>query len=135
MSKKAFNYLFAVAFGLVVSFLVMWLRGIFTAEDALSVIKYLCDGFFVAAVLLGGVGLLSWCSNEGAFDMLSYSMSTLWRVTFARKDGWKKESYGDYKERKHEKSREFSYFLWVALAYLILSVVLTAVYLSMSSGA
>lgn len=134
MNKKAANYLFASVFGLVVAFLVAWLRGIFTAEDVLSVIKCLCDGFFVAAVLLGGIGLLSWCSNEGAFDMLSYSMSTLWRVTFARKEGWKKESYGDYKDRKHEKSREFSYFLWVALVYLVLSIGLTVAYLSMSSG-
>ena len=38
----------------------------------------LSDGFFVAGVLVGGVGLLVLIGTTGFFDMLSYALQGLW---------------------------------------------------------
>ena len=123
--------MFSLLLGAVMSFIVMWIRGIFAAESLIAVIGCLGDGFFVTAILLGGLGLLAFCSNEGAFDGVVYSVKSFWHFATTGKHYKKMETYAEYKARKHTSSRPLSSFFWVSLGYLALAIAFTAIYYSL----
>ena len=65
-----------------------------------------CDGAFVAAVLLIGLGLLIWIGSTGMFDTLTYAAHSLKHMLLPF--GGKKETrpdYYHYKLAKEEKRR------------------------------
>ena len=70
----------------------------------------LCDGFFVAAVVLLGFGGLKFTRNQGVFDMFSYSISNVFTLhyPFTKMNSpfeERQESFVDYKERKRAKRK------------------------------
>ena len=72
----------------------------------------LCDGAFVAAVLLAGVGLLVWIGSAGTFDTLTYAAHSLKRqlLPFGSREE-KRRDYYQYKLDKEEKRRPVPVFL------------------------
>ena len=80
----------------------------------------LCDGFFVAAVVLLGFGGLKFTRNQGMFDMLMYSVSSTFQIhyPFAKMDSplqERQETFLDYKERKRAKRKSAAELLWAGL--------------------
>lgn len=97
----------------------------------------LCDGFFVAAVVLLGFGGLKFTRNQGMFDMLTYSVSSVFQIhyPFSKMDSPlqdRQESFLDYKERKRAKRKSAAELLWSGLVYLVLALIFLVVDLLMS---
>ena len=93
-----------------------------------GVLRSVCDGFFVSGGLLLGVGALKWVRNRGAFDTVSYSVSSTFRTHLPGAAGKERETIYDYRERK-EKARKPSLPVIIAGAvYMLLSVIALAVY-------
>lgn len=97
-----------------------------------SIVHLLCDGFFVAAVLLLGSGGLMFCRNHGAMDMIGYGFQSLIHLfsTPGRLDG-PEEDYFTYCQRKAEERKPYGHFLISGLVYLVLSVICFVIYQSM----
>ena len=98
-----------------------------------GVLRLLCDGCFVAGVLLLGTGGLKFFRNEGMFDIFSYSIKSVFQIhyPFAKMNSpleeKKKEDYATYKERKREKRKSPADLLWAGLIFMALAVVFTLV--------
>ena len=97
----------------------------------------LCDGFFVAAVVLLGFGGLKFTRNQGMFDMLTYSVSSVFQIhyPFSKMDSPlqdRQESFLDYKERKRAKRKSAAELLWSGLVYLVLALIFLVVDLLIS---
>lgn len=118
------------AVGVVIVLVFALGRGIFDVEGAARVWRILCDGCFLAAVLLIGIGLMTMISAEGMFDIVSYGMLCA-RSAF-RKDGKAKadrlpggedeESRGrptfyDYKMAKRGTRKAHWYLVFVGLIF------------------
>ena len=90
----------------------------------------ICDGFFVAAVMVMGFGGLVWCRNKGAFDMVTFGISTAFHIHFPLSKGLYKEdeTFVEYKERKAKQRKPAEGILIAGGVYLLLSLVALVVY-------
>ncbi len=90
-----------------------------------------CDGFFVGACVLIGVGILQLVVNQGTFDVIAVGFSNLFSVF--KKDGTKKYDgiYG-YQEAKQAKRKQNKYnripIAFAGLLLLIVALILRAIY-------
>lgn len=125
MDEKRKGILIHIGIGMVVSIAVIVLN--WQKEYAWT--HLLCDGFFVAAVVLLGFGGLKFVRNEGVFDMLTYSVSTIFQIhyPFTKMNSplqERPETFIDYKERKRAKRKPAAELLWSGLLYLVLAAVM-----------
>ena len=72
MSKIKKNLIYAASSAAIV-LIIAALRGVFSSENTQDFLRILCDAFFIAGVLLAGVGLLSFAASKGAYDIFSYA--------------------------------------------------------------
>ena len=91
----------------------------------------LSDSCFVPAVLLLGLGGLTYVRNHGAFDTLGYSMSTLFRnhVPGASIGNARDEDFTTWRERKSAKRKSPNAQLLAGVTFLPLAVIFLIVYL------
>ena len=82
-------------------------------------------------MLLGSAGL-TWCRNRGAFDLLTYGVTSVFHthvpgasIGHARDE---KEDFITYRDRKAASRKPPFGTLWVGLALTALSVVLVVIY-------
>lgn len=101
MSKTKKNLIYAASSALVV-LIIAALRGLFSSQDTQETLKILCDAFFIAGVLFAGVGLLTWASSKGAYDIFSYAGKVI-VLKFRPKQDVPK--YYDYVEEKNKKRK------------------------------
>ena len=135
MSEKQKNILIHICIGAVIAAavgLLGWTRGH-------SLLRLLCDGCFVSAVLLLGSGGLKFARNQGTFDMMTYSLKAVFHLhyPFSKMNSpleEREEDFVEYKERKQEKRKSYAELLWAGLVYLIASVVFFVIYL-LAAGA
>jgi hypothetical protein len=135
MTEKQKGILLHVCTGAVIATAVAilgWTRGH-------SWLRMLCDGCFVAAVMLLGSGGLKFARNQGTFDMMGYSMKSVFHLhfPFAKMNSpleEREEDFMDYKERKKAQRKPAGDLLWSGLIYLIASAVFLALYL-LTAGA
>ena len=94
-----------------------------------SLIHLLCDGCFVAAVLLLGAGGIVFCQSKGGLDMLGYGMSSLLNMFLhaGRKDA-REEDYYTYCQRKAQERKPFAHTLMAGSCYLVLAVIFLILY-------
>ena len=93
-----------------------------------GVLRSVCDGFFVAGGLLLGVGALKWVRNRGAFDTVSYSVSSTFRTHLPGAAGRERETIYDYRERKEKSRRPSLPVLLAGAVYMLLSIIALAVF-------
>lgn len=127
MDDKRKGILIHLGIGVVIAVAVIILNW----QKGYQVTHLLCDGFFVAAVVLLGFGGLKFTRNQGVFDMLTYSVSSTFQIhyPFAKMNSPledRQESFLDYKERKRAKRKPAAELLWAGLVYLILAVIFLA---------
>lgn len=118
MKPNLLRYLISAAVGLALSCVIMLTQNIFGQTRGSEVFRIMSDSFFAVGVLLAGVGLLLFVSNNGMFDMLAYGITTFF---VARKKNVKDRKYKDYyeyKQAKSEKKRSCAYLLLVGLAFI-----------------
>lgn len=131
MDEKRKRILVDLIFGAVIAGIIIAIN----ASRGHSVTRLLCDGCFVAGVLLLGTGGLKFFRNEGMFDIFSYSIKSVFQVhyPFAKMNSpleeKKSEGYAEYKERKREKRKSPADLLWAGLIFMALAAVFFVVYL------
>ena len=120
--------------GLLVVFAMATSRDLFDQTDPAKVWEILCDGCFLAAVLLVCVGLMTFISSEGMFDIVGYSMIAFLDI-FRKKDkkpvqaaplpcanaegeSKLKKGYFEYKQSKAGTRHSQWYLVFVGLIYL-----------------
>ena len=96
--------------------------------------RFLCDGFFVSAVLYIGFGLLAAISRAGNFYAFSYLLSSV-KTTFcsSKEQFAKRKTFYDYVEEKKAKDLEKpSKFHWrmliIGVACLAVSMIFLMVF-------
>ena len=126
------GWLYSLLSGTVVTALTALYRAFSVYREREGALWYsLCDGAFVAAVLLAGIGLIIWIASTGEFDTLSYAAHTLRRQLFPF-GGLSEErpDFYHYKLAREEKRRTVpllpmlgsgGVFLLLAALFLLLS--------------
>ena len=94
--------------------------------------RRICDAFFTPGALLLGSAGLTWCRNRGAFDLLTYGITSVFHthvpgasIGHARDE---KEDFLTYRDRKAASRKPPFGTLWVGLVLTALSVVLVVIY-------
>ena len=126
MTQKRKDILVNLIVGLVVALAVTLLN----PQMVDNLIQRICDGCFVAAVLLLGFGGLMFARNQGTFDMMTYSMASVFRLHMpaASIGHARDEDFATYKERKAQKRKSPAGSLIAGAVYLALSVILLVIY-------
>lgn len=97
------GFFFALGIGILLSLLTAFLRGGFAGEEPQTAFGIWSDAFFVAAVFVGGVSLLSFASADGLFDLFRFGVSLLFRVVLPKekRDDYPKTYYEYRQSRGH----------------------------------
>lgn len=121
--KKLRKYFITLIAGLVAVAAIVWAKDIFAQTEPAAVYHILCDAFFAVGWVMFAAGALVFSSNEGAFDMLSYGMSSFLDL-FRAKSKKKYATFFEYKESKSGKKFSFGFLLICGLLFLAISLVL-----------
>ncbi len=126
--KKVLPYLITFVIGLVMFVLVIASKHIFSQSDKKEIFRILSDAFTVPAVVLGGIGLLIFLSNEGAFDIISYGMIMFIGKFKRNVNDRKYQTYYDYKVAKRGNKKSFGSTLIIGILYLIFAILFLILY-------
>lgn len=120
MREKGRSLIRSIAIGAIVSVLAFGI----SAGRGNAIVHSLCDGFFVAAVLLLGVGILRAIRNTGAFDVAGYGIHSALSA-FGKNSP---EDFMEYRRRKAGKRKGAGSLLVAGTAYLVLSFAMLGLY-------
>ncbi len=121
------KYLITLIVGLLGAFLIALSKNIFAVTAPSVAFHILCDSFFVIGVVITGLGLLVFSTNEGTFDMLVYGVSSF--IDMFRKVSRKKyETFYDYRVAHSEKKVGFGFMLICGLIFIAIAFVLYLLY-------
>lgn len=119
MNRSWIKYVSAAIVGALIVLIVCWSEGLFLGPELQKAYRIICDGCFISSVLLIGIGLMCMISNEGIFDVLSYGVINIFRIFHpSNKVFSERESFYDYRMRKHGKKVGFAFMLIVGSVYL-----------------
>ena len=90
--------------------------------------RSVCDGFFVAAVMLLGMGTIRAVYNRGAFDVAGYGLHMAIELVLPVLRREEKEDIHQYRERKAAERKSPAGLLLAGTVYLVLSLAVLAVY-------
>jgi len=124
--KQNYQYFISITISLLVSmgvFLFEIKELNLTIEKNWS--RLLSDSFFVSSILFISVFLLSWISNDGFFDIFSYSFKRFGARIFRKNPKYTNvpKTFYEYRVLKHEgEPASIQYLAWVGLANLVLGI-------------
>lgn len=97
-------------------------RGGFNAADRLAGFQIWSDAFFIAGVLLAGVGVLAFASSDGLFDIIRYGVGKVVRLVLSEKkrSAYPKTFY-DYRLMRRGKGMNGTFLMVVGAACLALA--------------
>lgn len=126
--KILLEYLITFLIGGAAALAILLSRGTFDESDKAELYKDLCDAFTVPGVLLILFAALAFVSNGGAFDGLKFALKCM--VNVFRSDARRsRETYAEYRERKHEKQLSgYSFLFFVGLFFFVVALVFLALY-------
>lgn len=124
MSGKRRGFLICLAVGAVLAAAVCALN--VSRDYGWS--RSLCDGFFVAAVMLLGVGSIKAVNNRGAFDVAGYGLRMAVELALPALRREEKEDIHQYRKRKEAERKSPAALLLAGAVYLVLSLAALAVY-------
>ncbi len=108
--------------------LVVLLSKDFFAQTALAKIFHiLCDAFFAVGVIMSGMGLLIFTSNEGTFDMMVYGVRSFFDL-FRKNPSKKYPTFYDYRTSREEKKLKFGFVLICGIFFIVVSLVMYYLY-------
>ena len=125
---KLIKYTVCVGVEAVIAFLVIWSKGFFTDSAAVN-LQILADAFFVAGILMTLIAGMLFVSGEGALIGIGFVLRNV-VLAFIPMGRARHELYVDYRARKlgEAKKRNNSSILVTGLSFLIIGVVLTAIW-------
>lgn len=121
---KYFITLFVGLLG-VVGILVS--KNFFAQTELVNVFHILCDAFFVVGVVMSGMGLLIFTSNEGTFDMMIYGVRSFFDL-FRKNASKKYPTFYDYRTSREDKKLKFGFLLICGVFFLAVSMVMYYLY-------
>lgn len=125
MKEKQRDFLIYMAVGAVIAAAVFALN---MSRDY-EVTRCVCDGLFVAAAMLLGIGGIRGVRNRGAFDVTGYGIKTALETALPiLRRGNGKETMDDYRQRKAAERKSARGILLAGAVYLVLSLAALAVY-------
>ena len=124
MSDKIRSFLGSLVAGAAVTVAVFLLN----MSREYGVLRCLCDGTFVAAVFLLGIGGLKAARNKGTFDVAGYGIRHVVDITIPAFRRAEKEDIRQYQERKAMERKSSAGLLLAGLVYLALAAVALVVY-------
>ncbi len=143
MKKKEFlPYMITAAVGVLFSAFVAVitiLADTGASDSGTGLLAAMADATFVTGVLLFGVGGISFANRQGIFDAIGFSFESIFVVrNLSPKRRFKeRENFAEYKERK-EKARKqkigVTHFFATGGAFLLLSVIMIALYYAVSQS-
>lgn len=124
------KYIIQLLTAVLISFLLMLMRGLFEAEKLADKVLIICDGFTITAFCFLGIGALIWVSTTGWFDIFSFAFQKALHAFIPGRVHDKTGSYYDYKMKKAADRKPFSErsTLIIGLVMLAVSFVLTYVW-------
>ncbi len=123
--------LLCYASGAVITLVLLVIRGAFTAKSNVDAVRLTCDAFFVAGAFLLLAGALIWVLDNGVTDGITYSAKKIFDLRRKDYEDNRRESYSEYKERKHKNKGTVLEFLIAGGGYFLVSIVLLFVYNSL----
>ncbi|MBQ2901979.1 MAG: DUF3899 domain-containing protein [Agathobacter sp.] len=122
---KNMKYYVQAGVGLLLAFVIMVYRGLFSKPELSDKVMAIGDGFTVVAVLYLGFGAIMWVSTMGFFDIFAYAAK---KAAHAIVPGVIQDDVGRYYEYKVEKETKRKGFLEnftlkLGAIFLVLSVV------------
>lgn len=124
MSDKIRSFLGSLVAGAAVTVAVFLLN----MSREYGVLRCVCDGFFVAAVFLLGIGGLKAARNKGTFDVAGFGVRHVVDITIPALRRDEKEDLRQYRERKALERKSSVGMLLAGLVYLALAVVALVIY-------
>ena len=124
MSDKVREFLIYLAAGAAVTAAVFALN----LSREYGALRSLCDGFFVAAVLLLGVGGIKAVRNKGTFDVAGFGLRHVVDITIPAFRREEKEDLHQYRERKALERKSSVGLLLAGGVYLAISVIVLIIY-------
>ena len=124
MNEKLRDFLVNLATGAVIAVAVFALN----MSREYGVLRCLCDGFFVAAVLLLGIGGIKAARNKGTFDVAGFGLRNVVDLTIPALRREEKEDLRQYQERKAMERKSSKGMLLAGLAHLVLAFLALALY-------
>ena len=121
--------LITLLIGFAIAGLIAWSKGVFVETAPIQIFHILSDSFFVSGVVIAGIGLLVFSSNEGTFDMLVYGMRSFLDL-FRRNSTKRFESFYDYRSSRQANKFGFAFLLVSGLVILAIAVVMYLLYRS-----
>ena len=119
------------AVGATIALVVLLVQGVFSSAQAKDTVRMVCDAFFAAGALLLVAGTLVWTFDNGITDGITYSVKSLGNLRRKDYESRQRESYSEYRERKHRNKGSVKEFLIAGASYFLVSVVLLFVYNSL----
>lgn len=118
-NRSLIRYLATFIIGALIALVVVSARGIFQETDVARIYRLLCDGCFLSAALLIGIGLMTLVSGEGLFDIMGFAMVCLVSVVRIKDSDEKRRTFLDYKKARSERRHGTMWYLvFVGLLYL-----------------
>ena len=130
-TRRWLPYVIAVAVLTVITLVCAIPFNGYSGGDAKPLVGAWSSAFTVPGIICLGVGLLIWCTNEGAFDMLSYGVKSLFRLFKKDVKDRKYGGYYEYQQARKNKKKPFLYMVVVGGAYLLVGIILTIIYSQM----
>ena len=124
MNDKLRDFLINLVTGAVVGAAVLALN----LSREYGLLRSLCDGLFVAAVFLLGIGGIKAARNKGTFDVAGYGIRHVVDITIPAFRRGEKEDIRQYQERQAMERKSSVGLLLAGLVYLALAVVALVVY-------
>lgn len=118
MSEKKKDFLVNLVFGAMIAAAVFALN----MSREYGFLRSLCDGAFVAAALLLGIGGLKGIRNKGAFDVTGYGLKSAVETAIPFLRHGEKETMDEYRERKAKERRDSRGMLLAGVVYLVLAL-------------
>ena len=122
------KYGICVGIEVLIAFFVIWSKGFFAHSLAVN-IQILADAFFVSGILMTLFAGMMYISGEGALIGIGFVLRNV-VLAFIPMGRARHELYADYRARKLDeaKKRNNSSILVTGLSFLIIGVVLTAIW-------
>lgn len=95
--------------------------------------RCVCDGFFVSAVMMLGVGVIKDVRNRGAFDVAEYGIRHVVSISIPALN-WEKEDLVEFRDRKTQERKGAVGLLTAGAVMLALAFLSFGVY-SVTEGA
>ncbi len=134
MKKRTFQFLISYAISILVA-LAVCLFEVKQFEYRNPFSEYwsvvLSDASFINVVLFGGVWGLSFISNDGLFDIFSYSFKRFGARIFHKNPKYNNvpKTFYEYRQIKHEDEPPYiNYLGWVTLTWAILVILFFVLY-------